>query len=315
LWLLLDVRTLEPYIAAAAGFALALLPFLAWLVVHPEQLRDQFRSYDVAAAGGAAARSPAAALFAAVIVRLDAYYNYFDPSLLFFRGDQSLLDSTREAGVFLLPILVLLPAGAYYILRHRRTAADLFVLTGFFVAPIGALVVGEVKASRALVMVPLAALVAARGVEALVQRRSAFWRAAAVALVVGMAVQFQRFYGDYVGEYRERASSWFENNRDGAFDRLVALAEPTHAWMYISGDIPLVQFSWQFYAMKHHRPDLTRDVVYFDPADNMRAAPAGTLFLTPYATDGRLVSGSARLTRVALVENADRHPAFAIYRK
>ena len=108
----------------------------------------------------------------ALTVRLDAYYNYFDPSLLFFSGDQSLLDSTREVGVFLLPIVVFLPAGAYYILTQRRTIPDLFVLTAFLAAPIGALIVGEVKASRALVMAPLAALVCARGVEALMSARS-----------------------------------------------------------------------------------------------------------------------------------------------
>src|SRR6185503_1441029 len=102
----------------------------------------------------------------------------------FFNGDQSLLDSTREVGVFLLPIVVFLPAGAYYILTHRRTIPDLFVLIGFLVAPLGA-------------------LVCARGVAALMSARSLVWRGAAVVLVAAMGLQFQTFYADYVGQYRE----------------------------------------------------------------------------------------------------------------
>ena len=56
-------------------------------------------------------------------------------------------------------------------------------------------------------------------------------------------------------------------------------------------------------------------LAYFDPGDGMDGAPAGSLFLMPYQSEGSPVSGTARLTQVALVENADRHPAFAIYRK
>jgi len=163
--------------------------------------------------------------------------------------------------------------------------------------------------------VPLAALVSARGVEALVRRRSTLGRAAAVALVIGMAVQFQSFYQDYVGGYRERSPSWFESNRDGAFDRLVALAEPSHARMYVSGDIPMVHFSWQFWALKHRRPDLTSVVSYFGPYGDVSAAPRGSLFLTPYSDHERGIDPKARVTEVGRVENADGHPAFVIYRK
>lgn len=316
LFFLLEIRTLRPYLVAAAGFALALLPLMVWLLVHPEQLTDQLRSYDVSA-GNTAARSAGSALYSAVTVRLDAYYNFFDPSLLFFRGDQSLLDSTREVGVFLLPIVVLLPVGAYYILKHRRTVPDLFVLMGFLVAPIGALIVGEVKASRALVMAPLAALVAARGVEALVRSRSLLGKGVAIALLAGMVVQFQMFYRDYVGEYRERSSFWFEGNREGAFASLVARADEKHApALYVSGEILLANYSWQFYALKHGRPDLKGRVAYYGGGFDFGAAPAGSVFLAPFDSgQPNALDRSPVLKRVALVENADRHPAFAVYEK
>jgi 4-amino-4-deoxy-L-arabinose transferase-like glycosyltransferase len=316
LFFVLKIRTLRPYVVAAAGVALAMLPFVLWLLVHPETLTDQLRSYDVSSSGQAAARSVGESLYSALTVRLDAYYNYFDPSLLFFNGDQSLLDSTREVGVFLLPIVVFLPAGAYYILSQRRTIPDLFVLTGFLAAPIGALIVGEVKASRALVMAPLAALVCARGVEALMSARSLVWRGIAIVLLAALGLQFQTFYADYVGQYRERSSQAFESNRDGAIASLVARADATRApALYVSSDILLVNYSWQFYALKHGRPDLKTRMRYFDGGGDIGAAPAGSLFLTRPDSDRAGALDTSGLTRVATIDNVDGHPAFAVYEK
>jgi hypothetical protein len=108
---------------------------------------------------------------------------------------------------------------------------------------------------------------------------------------------------------------WFESNRNDAFDRLVALAEPGHSRMYVSSDIPLARFSWQFYAVKHRRRDLESAFTYFGSADDVTRAPAGSVFLAPYSSGGSDPAGSSGLARVALVDNADGHPAFAIYRK
>jgi Dolichyl-phosphate-mannose-protein mannosyltransferase len=316
LFLVLNIRTVRPYVVAGAGMALAMLPFALWLLVHPETLTDQLRSYDVSSSGQAAARSVGESLYSALTARLDAYYNFFDPSLLFLSGDQSLLDSTREVGVFLLPIVVFLPAGAYYILTHRRTIPDLFVLAAFLAAPIGALIVGEVKASRALVMAPLAALVCARGVEALMSARSLMWRAVAIVLLAALGLQFQTFYADYAGPYRERSSQAFEGNRDAAIASLVARADTTRApALYVSGDILLVNYSWQFYALKHQRPDLKTRMLYFDGQFDFGAAPAGSLFLSRPDADRAGALDAAGLTRVATIDNVDGHPAFAVYEK
>ena len=317
LFFTLEIRSLKPYLVAAAGFALSLLPLMIWLAIHPEQYGDQLRSYGVSGAASAATRNAAAALYSAVTLRLDAYYNFFDPSLLFFRGDQSMLDSTREVGVFLFPIAVLLPVGAYDILTRRRTVPDVFVLVGFLVAPIGALIVGEAKASRALVMVPLAALVAARGVEALVRSRTVVWRGVAMALLVGVVVQFHWFYRDYAGEYRERSGVWFEGDRDAALGSLIARADANHApKMYVSSEIPLVRFSWQFYALKHGRPDLNDRMAFFDRDSDFASTPAGSVFLaTAVSRESEALDRLPVLKRVAVIENVDRHPAFVVYEK
>ncbi len=312
----LRIRTWRPYIVAAAGMTAALLPFVLWLFVHPETLMDQLRSYDVSAAAQAPVRPPGAALMSALTVRLDAYYNFFDPALLFFLGDQSQLDSTREIGVYLLPIVVFLPAGAYYILRHRRTIPDLFVLAGFLVAPIGALIVGEVKASRALVMAPLAAVICARGFEGMIQAPRIVWRGAAIVLLAAMGLQFQSFYTDYVGAYRERSGMWFEGNRDEAIGTLVARADANKSQtMYVSSGITLVNYSVQFYALKHQLPDLKSRVTYFDRDFDLSRAAKGSVFLSPADSLDTGPFDASGLTRVASIENLDRHVAFVIYEK
>ena len=318
LFFTLRVRTMRPYVVAAAGVALALLPLVLWLIAHPEQPRDQLRSYAVSAPGvGAAPAGAGTALLSALVARLDAYYNFFNPSMLFFRGGQSLLDSTREVGVFLLPMAVLLPVGVHHILVRHRHLADRFVLLGFFVAPFSALIVPEANASRAFAMVPLAALIATRGVQSLLRSASMVWRGLAIVLLIATVAQFQMFYRDYLGQYRERSSSWFEGNRDGAFEALIARADGNHAArMHVSGDIPLARYSWQFYLLEHRRPDLKDRFTYCDEAFDFAAAPEGSVFLAPF-NQGQpsAFDRSPMLKRVAVIENADRHPAFAVYEK
>jgi len=311
-------RSPKPYVAAALGFLIALAPLVPWLLVHPEQVTNQLSSYQVGQASGAGAGSAAGGgLYAAVVPRLDAYYHFFDPSLLFFTGDGSLTDSTGEVGVFLLPLAVLLPAAVFFMVKRERSLQDRFVLMAFAAGPIGALIVAESKMTRALVMVPLAALIAVRGVEGLMSQRKLAWRLAAIALVAATAMQFRLFYGDYVGNYRERASFWFEGNREGAFEYLVSRTASTPAArIYINNQIPLVTFSWQFYAIEHRRPDLKNRATYFDQTLDMANVPDGSLFMATFNPDpDPMLERWPSLKRTALIDDAGHHPSFAIYQK
>jgi hypothetical protein len=232
-------------------------------------------------------------------------------------GDADPVDSTREVGVFLLPLAVLLPAGMYGILRQRRTAADMFVLLGFIVAPMSALIADEVKMSRVLVIVPFAALIAARGVETLLGSRRIGWRLVAIGLLAGSLVQFPVFYRDYFTGYRERSAARFDGNRGGAIEAMLSLAarEPRPP-LYVSRAIPMVRYFWQFYVIKNGRADLMDEVVYFDENLDIGRLPAGSLLLSPVASDGGgPLDRSSALKRVAVIANADSHPAFAIYEK
>ena len=54
----------------------------------------------------------------------------------------------------------------------------------------------------------------------------------------------------------------------------MARADTTRApALYVSGDILLVDYPWQFYALKHQRPDLKTRMLYFDGQFDFGAAP------------------------------------------
>ena len=55
-----------------------------------------------------------------VAERAAVYWDYFNPSFLFFAGDTGLLNGTRYTGVFLLPMMILVPAGIARVAVHDR---------------------------------------------------------------------------------------------------------------------------------------------------------------------------------------------------
>src|SRR5205807_1467174 len=89
-----------------AGFAVPLLPLIPWLWLHPTLPRDMLANYKVA--GGLR-----------LFERVEIYWDYFNPSYLFFSGGSNPTFATRHAGVLLLASAVLLPLGVWAILRGR----------------------------------------------------------------------------------------------------------------------------------------------------------------------------------------------------
>jgi hypothetical protein len=192
LFLVLNIRTLRPYVVAGAGMALAMLPFALWLLVHPETLTDQLRSYDVSSSGQAARAASAESLLGA---------DRTARCVLQFSSIRRSCSSAATRACWI---------------RHARSACSCCRLwcscrpgvlhshaSRTHSGPVRAGGISrsadwrahrrEVKASRALVMAPLAALVCARGVEALMSARSLMWRAVAIVLLAALGLQFQRF--------------------------------------------------------------------------------------------------------------------------
>lgn len=303
-------RSLAPFAAVAGGFAIILVPFVAWHLSHPSQYLDQMKMYSL---GETPSAEPVG-----VIDRVAAYWDYFNPSFLFFAGDTGLINGTRFTGVFLLPLLILLPAGLIKLFRTIKSPSTLLVVLCLLTAPLAAAVVGEpYRINRALVLLPFVALVAAMGVEVLWAARTAgSWsRVAVVLLLALMPLQFAGFYRDYFGDYRLRSAKWLEYNIGGGMEELIR-QQPSSGTVpvYIADNIQWAPYYWQFYQAKHERPDVASGTAFMD-VHAMTAAtiPAGSVVLCRIADESALLA--AGLTRVAAIPEPDGVPWFAVLRK
>src|SRR5207253_4970779 len=111
---------------------------------HPEYLSGEASMYQLYDSARATPLDAVARFttWNAARTRLLAYYEYFNPSFLFFSGGPVIEESTQKAGVLLLPLALLLPAGVYRIIRHEPRTSLLY-LAGLLTGPLAAIVVGE----------------------------------------------------------------------------------------------------------------------------------------------------------------------------
>ncbi len=262
---------------AVAGLAWPLAALVPWLMAHPAQIAGQMRMYNVY---DTAALTPLQGLrsllaWSSITARVSVYYEFFNPAFLFFSGDASLMNSTRTAGVLLLPLIVLLPVGMVVLFTRHSTAARTATAAAVLLAPVAALAVLETKVNRELVMLPFAALAAAAGAEALLHARYRGWRWLAAALLAAVPLQFAYFYRDYLTDYRLRAAFWFEQNKRGAFENILArdLMRPVPT-IYISRTPRWIDWYWKWYLAKAGRSDLLERTVYTVPQELDAAALA-----------------------------------------
>jgi 4-amino-4-deoxy-L-arabinose transferase-like glycosyltransferase len=307
-------RSPRPYAVAAAGFALAVLPLALWQILHPTRYADLVGAYRLGDAGLSPLHGIRGLLSAVSLgARADVFWNFFNPSFLFFSGDSSVANSTRLVGVFLLPVAILLPCGIYQILAVRRTPFNMLLVWGLVTAPFAAALLAEIAIRRALVMLPFAILIATFGLELLLSAPPRVWRVVAIALLVLTPMQFLHFYTDYFGDYRSRSSSWLGGNMRGAVVAIIdgAGQDPAHP-VYLNSAIPYVDAYWDFYLIKHGRTDLSARTVYYDPSESdLRAASAGAVLLC--AAGERPTSGG--WTPFREVKELNGSTSFSIYRK
>lgn len=309
-WLVLwrqGVRSWQPFAAVLGGFSLALLPFLGWHLAHPSQYLDQLTMYSLTEAPSA---HPVG-----LADRISVYWDYFNPSFLFLAGDTSLINGTRYAGVFLLPMMILLPIGITRLMTSGLPPAMLLIALGLLASPLAAGVVGErYRINRALTLLPFVALIATLGVESLWTSRRRRYQVAAVALLIVMPLQFAGFYRDYFGAYRARSAKWLEYNIGGGLEEIIRRQPPAAVPVYIADNIQWAPYYWQFYQAKHQRDDLARVTTYADPRTlDPGDLPAGSLLLCRTLDEPALVA--AGLTRVAAIPEPDGVPWFSVLRK
>jgi GNAT superfamily N-acetyltransferase len=209
-------------------------------------------------------------------------WQFLNPDFLFLSGDSSLINSTREAGLFPIAFAILVPIGIWAAWR-ASTPPMRVVLIGLVTAPAASLLSGAIEMNRIMFVIPFAVLVAAIGGGALLERGRAS-RLIAVTLFASVVLQFTSFHRDYLQHYPSRAGRWFGGNMREA----VIEAAKGQGPVYLSAAIPMADRYWAFYA----------------PADRayernpIREAPAA-------ATPGARAMCAVGDTACASLQNAD----------
>jgi hypothetical protein len=328
-------------VIGAAGFIWPLVIIAPWLLYHSDALaatsgRYQLSNLPSLAVTGAArtgsnaggAGAPVSNIlsdlrqathFSGVTGRVSLYWYFFDPSYLFLSGGYAnVINSTRRVGVFLLPLAFLIPIGLHQFVNVRRSRLSLLLVLGFLSAPLAAcLVVPEPYAvDRELEILPFAVLLATAGADSLLSEPLRGLRIAGAGLLTLVPLHFAFFCFDYFGDYRARSAFWFEGNRRGALEDVIA-REPRDnaAAVYLSKDIPYIDAYWRFYVIKHGRQDLLQGTVYFEPANlNPDTVPGGSLLVTN-ATDRSIETlvNAGKLRTLAMIPEPGAPPMFAVF--
>jgi 4-amino-4-deoxy-L-arabinose transferase-like glycosyltransferase len=292
IWTAFD-RPVRPTLFAIAGFMWPLC-LMIWIAYHPQFLGQTVSRYgvgDQAAAARSTGTSIGAVLeelrrvtrFSGITGRISLYWYFFDPSYLFLTGGYAnVVNSTRHVGVFPLSFLVLVPVGVAATMARRRVV-DALVVLGFASAPLAAcLVVPEPYAiDRELALLPFGVLIATAGARWLASRGRP-WRAMAVALLAVVPAHFAFFAVDYYRDYPPRAAFWFNWNRRGAIEELLARERQQRPpAIYLSTHhISYVDAYWRLYLIKYGRQDLLRHTIYFDSDGfDVESIPSGSLLL------------------------------------
>lgn len=253
--LALTTRARRAWLAFSAGLLVPWTLAAAWLLTHPGVMKHVFGRYFAAPADTARAASISIGKAASL------YWDYFSPSFLFFSGGSDPTLATSRAGVFLLPLLVLLPLGVAALLRGRRAAIDFVPLAAFLLAPVPVIVVlgaeGGYSIARPIMLVPFGVLLASHGVAWLWHHGSRA-RILLAALLVFAPAQFALFADDYFSDYQIRTARRFDAlNTGGA--AAVVFAEDDRARIpvvYLSDDLDSKAVRWRFHLWKAHRYDL-----------------------------------------------------------
>jgi 4-amino-4-deoxy-L-arabinose transferase-like glycosyltransferase len=304
-------KPLRASVALCAGFVMPLLLLIPWLWLHPTMPREIVANYKVVTSFRLAER-------------VSLYWDYFNPSYLFFSGGSNPMWATSRAGVFLLPAAVLLPCGVWNIWRSNFSIARAVLLVGFFFAPVPILMAlpedPRYFTPRDLLAVPFGVLIGVAGVEWLAARRGPMARIVAALLILAVPMQFASFARDYFTGYQIRSAYRFDsmNFRGVAGSVTASDASARVPAVYLSDDLgedKTVQ--WKFHLLARQRPDLWERTRYFVlAAFNPDDMPSGSLLVLA-ANNPRLneLLGPGRCSLVNVVNDVSGGPAAAILRR
>ena len=303
-------RPRRDFLVAILSFAAALIPLAYWQVIHPERFVELFGSYqgqfDTVRAGAGAGGMPG---------RVETYWNFFNPGFLFFTGDPSLINSTREAGIFLWPVAVAMIVGIWRLAVGWRSVERAIVLIAFVTAPLAILLMGVPEIRRALLLLPFGALVAAAGLSWLLRSRSRWQQAVAIAVVTLLPFQFASFYHDYLGRYRRDSAFWFGGNIKGALLEVIHGQPVVADTVLLNRAIGFVDAYWLFYVQANGRDDLRDKAILYEPgSQDQLTAPPGSWLVTSTRELDRQALALAGWDPCADIVEADQSVALAVFR-
>lgn len=312
-----------PGLLACAGFVIPLLPVVPWLRAHPEALADTMTRYRLQD-GRSLTLFERAGLAGNFDLgeRVSLYWDYFNPSFLFFAGGTNPTQATARVGVFLLALGVFLACGVYAIWR-RRSTIPIVVLLMFAVAPLPIVLTlpdaPEYSIARAMALVPFGILISGFGVAFLMEHQRRAVRVAAVILLLSMPLQFAYFLSDYFTDYQVRSAPRFDpvGFREVA-DQIASIDRAGRVpRVFLNDDLDDKSVRWKFYLLKIGRFDLWERSGYFTAEGfEPRSVPSNSL-LVLYANDPhvpRLLSSGA-CSMVMTVTGVSGTPSAAILRR
>ena len=309
LWL--SRKPLRAHVALTIGFTVPLLALIPWIWLHPDTPSDTMRGYAVSSS-------------LRLAERVSLYWDYFNPSYLFFSGGADPMWATRRAGVFVLAMAVLLPCGIWNILRRNPSMLRTVLLVGFFFAPVPIILAlpeaPSYATARDLLVVPFGVLISVAGVEWLAAEQKRAGQIVAAILIVSVPIQFAAFAKDYFTDYQNRSAYRFDsaNMRDVAAYVIASDRSAPVPTVYLSKDLGTGKsVQWKFHLVKHRREDLWQRTRYFDaeavpPRDVL---PGSLLVLdigNPHLNE---LLGPARYSIAHVVKDATNAPAATILRR
>lgn len=309
LWL--HRKPLRAHVELAVGFAVPLLGLIPWVWLYPGTPADTFRGYAVSTSWK-------------LTERVALYWDYFNPSYLFFSGGSDPMWATRRAGVFALGVAVLLPCGIWNIWRRNRSLARAVLLVGFFFAPMPIILAlpeaPRYATARDLLAVPFGVLISVAGVEWLIAEHRRTGGIVAALLILSVPVQFIFFARDYFSDYQSRSGYRLDsaNMRDVAAYIIASDRTARVPAVYLSKDLGTGEsVQWKFHLVKDHRTDLWERTHYFeDDTVALNAIPSGSLLVLDIHNQ-RLngLVGGAGFSMAHVVTDVTNAPSAAILRR
>lgn len=214
------------YLKPISIFIIALLPFLAYLLI----IKNQYP--------GAVFANNRPQHIISYQQFLLPYISSFDLSFLFMKGDLTPYHSTGRQGMFLLATLPLFLSGLFKIAKDRKPFF-LFVCLVFFLSPILYGLPGSIyRSSRLLVLLPPFLIIATVGFKSLFElKRKTIGLSITFVCLVLIFLNFTDFVADYWFDYPNRVNQEFERPIHKVFDEADKLSKKENLEVFIQEGI------------------------------------------------------------------------------